>query len=235
MNQITFMKWEIIVAVLLWPEPWDDVIDTEGAKCLHFIRSFRPLITIIPFPVFLTVAQVVAVPFLQHCTALVCFWITSIFTHRDCHMRGQRQQHNPLSRGIILSPLLCVMSQVDTLTEPSTTVHVTSIELQFNSSKFLHDVACFLPTIKITALVAHRHSDSCTSRSCLISNYSTALVQEEQECNWQRWWLQVFWSLQCVQKGYLKVERLCVEMYSRCDINTGLVRLYTLAVAIKLQ
>ena len=42
---------------------------------------------------------------------------------------------------------------------------------------------------KISALVASWHSDSSKSCSCLISNYSTALVQEEQECNWQRWWL----------------------------------------------
>ena len=48
----------------------------------------------------------------------------------------------------------------------STTVHMTSIELQFNSSKFLHDVDGFLVTTKISALVEW-HSDSYTSCSCL--------------------------------------------------------------------
>ena len=42
-----------------------------------------------------------------------------------------------------------------------------------------HDVAGFSTGYKISALVAHWHSYSCTSCSCLISNYSTVPLQEE--------------------------------------------------------
>ena len=61
-------------------------------------------------------------------------------------------------------------------------------------------------TKKISALVAHWCSDSCTSCSHLILNYSTVLVQEEQECDWQRLLLQVLWSLQHVQRDCLIVK-----------------------------
>ena len=58
----------------------------------------------------------------------------------------------------IFIPLLH-MSQVDTLTEHHTTMNIIQ---QLN---ILHDVAWFFIGYKISALVAHWHSDSCTSCS----------------------------------------------------------------------
>ena len=61
----------------------------------------------------------------------------------------------------IFIPLLH-MSQVDTLTEHHTTMNIIQ---QLN---ILHDVAWSSIGYKITALVAHWHSDSYTTRSHLI-------------------------------------------------------------------
>ena len=74
----------------------------------------------------------------------------------------------------------------------------------------LHDVAWFFTGYKISELVVHWHSDSCTSCSYHISNHSTVLAQE---CNWQRWWLQVLWFLQHVQKGCLKIKVVCWNVF----------------------
>ena len=60
-----------------------------------------------------------------------------------------------------------------------TTVLVTSYIWEntlVSNSIIWHDVATTV--IKISTLVAHWHSDSCTSCSHLISNYSTVLVQK---------------------------------------------------------
>ena len=93
------------------------------------------------------------------------------------------------------------------MSEPSpySTVHVHEQDNEYYSKIKSLWTYTISTGYKISALVAHWHSDCCMSCSCLIPNYSTALVQEQQECNWQRWWLQVLWSSQPVLKGCLKV------------------------------
>ena len=87
-----------------------------------------------------------------------------------------------------------------------TTVLVTSYNWEYINQQFNNfDMTWPQQAIKISSLVAHWHSDSCTSSSHLISNYSTVVVQKQQECNCQRWWMQVTCSLQQVLKSCLEV------------------------------
>ena len=64
-------------------------------------------------------------------------------------------------------PLLHMMSQVDTLTKHHTTMHVpsTTTNEYYSATQYLHDVAWSCTGYKISALVAHWHSDSYTTCS----------------------------------------------------------------------
>ena len=91
-----------------------------------------------------------------------------------------------------------------TLTEPQ-----TQCMWHQNNYDIILDIV-LSQTKKLSALTVHWCSDSCISCSHLIPNYSTVLVQEEQECDWQRLLLQVLWSLQHVQRDCLIVAKGCV-------------------------
>ena len=138
-----------------------------------------------------------------HAVIMSCEAIEQVHYKQDelpsqkCHLRWPKQR-SVLPRGFNTAALqtwinyvyhivtgtclLHMMSQVDTHILPNapnnTTMNIT-------------DVAYFYMNC---------WTDSYTCCSCLISNYSTVLVQEEQECNGKRWWLQVFWSLQLEDK-----------------------------------
>ena len=45
-------------------------------------------------------------------------------------------------------------------------------------------------------------------------------------CNWQRWWLQVLWSLQHVQKGCLKVKIVCWNVLQTNIFQTAYLGCY---------
>ena len=70
----------------------------------------------------------------------------------------------------IFIPLLHMMSQVDTSTEIHTNMHVASTTTMniIQQLNILHDVTWLSNGYKISALVAHWHSDSYTTHSHLI-------------------------------------------------------------------
>ena len=110
---------------------------------------------------------------MKYCMTGTLHWFTSRvynFLQHDasCYARLENSymwlsDHNT----IIFIPLLHMMSQVDTLTEHHILCmcHQLQLWILFSNWKMLHDVAWFFTSYKISALVAHWHSDSCTSCS----------------------------------------------------------------------